>query len=132
LPTQGASEASDFYAGKIMGKPLRRARAAPSARLGFLIRARSAHDLLGAALRAGTGPLRRVTEGATRPETGRRFLPMQELVLSYLSCELCLVRVTHWDGLKHLVLVTLHKAVPAPTELPLGHSGYAQTQAPAC
>jgi hypothetical protein len=45
-----------------MGIPLRRARAAPSATFGFRIRAQSAHELLGAALRAGTGPLRRVAE----------------------------------------------------------------------
>ena len=61
-----------------MGKPLRRARAAPSARFGFRICARSAQELLGSALRAGTGPLRRVTEDAKRPQAGRGFPPKEE------------------------------------------------------
>jgi hypothetical protein len=57
-----------------MGKPLRRARAAPSARFGFRISARSAHEMLGAALRAGTGPQRwgRRPEG---PQPGGDILP---------------------------------------------------------
>ena len=60
-----------------MGIPLRRARAAPSARFGSRIGARSAHELLGAALRAGTGPQRwgRRTEG---PQTGRSLPPVIE------------------------------------------------------
>jgi hypothetical protein len=51
-----------------MGKPLRRARAAPSARFVFRISARSAHELLGAALRAGTGPLEKGAEDALAAE----------------------------------------------------------------
>ena len=48
-------------------------------RLGFLT-GRGAHRLFsGTALRAGTGPLRRVAEDAhLRPQTGRNFLPVTE------------------------------------------------------
>jgi len=65
-----------------MGTLLRRARAAPSARFGFRIGARSARELLGAALRAGTGPLWRVAKDASRPKTGRKTSSLSHLHLN--------------------------------------------------
>jgi hypothetical protein len=51
---------------------LRRARAAPSARLGFLIRVRQHAIFQGRRCGQDTGPQRRVAEDAQRLKTGRR------------------------------------------------------------
>lgn len=55
-----------------MGIPLRRARAAPSARFGFLIRARSEHELIGPALRAGTAKIAAGGSSGSLPNKKRR------------------------------------------------------------
>jgi hypothetical protein len=44
-PPEGRAQRVIFTQGKIMGIPLRRARAEPSGKFGFLIRVRSAHEL---------------------------------------------------------------------------------------
>jgi hypothetical protein len=70
---------------EVWGDPLRRARAAPSARFGFRFRAQR-RSCQGWALRTGTGPLGRVAEDATRLQSGRRLLPVNELFYGVGFC----------------------------------------------